>query len=864
MIDAWARSRSLTPRPSPLSFGAAGSSFGVGATPKLSPPSAGSGIYAPPAVTPSETNPPEKKPDDSVMRAEADATPVHTAPPIVNSVLGASGQPLEAGVRTLMEARFGRSFGDVRVHHDAQAAASAAAVHAHAYTAGRHIVFAAGRYAPHTPEGKRLMAHELAHVVQQTGGAQSGSGGVRSVPAAIMRADDAVAQPDPVAVALKGDDNDARALTLHPKWPEIKITPKQAATLLIQLLDGATLNDDEQAGLRILRKLLKDKLFDEGLQALTDQGRLPQLLDDYHGDEYRELLKLLSENMTRRGVKTVYLDAFIAMWWVREHEEEAIVVVLERTPLTDQVALLANTSRIGDLRDAIDTERLSRRYEAIIAGVLGSQGQDLKSRLQGIFVIAANQSVAQGKRTQAEIGRLLSLAAVDLVRELADYKRRLDSALSDPKVDAGEIAKINKEFEKRLEKLIQDKSTEFGLELKYNVEFNRLLGETYGRAWTPKDLTRIDELLAKFPEDLLRANTDLSGLRRSAINPAEPGLAGQAGGKYITLFGDLTFDTTIHEVGHFIHGDDDKLFDAFRALSGWELLTVADFTKLIPDQKDRTKLLKVLDADRVRATTDTYFQGDPHEFDGFIYRFSRYDSDPANPRYFRLKKDACFITPYAATEPKDDFAETFAAYFDKPAELQQKCPDKFKFMHVRVMVEYRLGKQRGRVLKTFDDVVTKQFTDIDLLLGDTFKRAYADPLRADLVAALDKQAATKKAEAERTANQKPQPIPKAAEAEQLAKPYLDKLNALAKAAVPLLRGKQRFDDHAKDAKALIFDPMQTFAYDAVILTLSKRLADSLTALYDPVAKGILAENLPQVQAIRTYKHSGHNMRKQRT
>ncbi|MFJ9036635.1 DUF4157 domain-containing protein [Streptomyces sp. NPDC102406] len=80
------------------------------------------------------------------------------------------GQPLSAATRAFMEPRFGHDFGRVRVHTDAGAAASARAVHADAYTLGHHLVFAAGQYAPETSQGQRLLAHELTHVVQQTGG----------------------------------------------------------------------------------------------------------------------------------------------------------------------------------------------------------------------------------------------------------------------------------------------------------------------------------------------------------------------------------------------------------------------------------------------------------------------------------------------------------------------------------------------------------------------------------------------------------------------------------------------------------------------------------------------------------------------
>jgi hypothetical protein len=91
------------------------------------------------------------------------------APPIVHEALRSSGQPLDSATRAYFEPRFGHDFGDVRVHADALAAQSADAVHALAFTLGQDIVFAAGRYRPETPGGRRLLAHELTHVVQQAG-----------------------------------------------------------------------------------------------------------------------------------------------------------------------------------------------------------------------------------------------------------------------------------------------------------------------------------------------------------------------------------------------------------------------------------------------------------------------------------------------------------------------------------------------------------------------------------------------------------------------------------------------------------------------------------------------------------------------
>jgi hypothetical protein len=88
----------------------------------------------------------------------------------VDTVLrGGGGRPLDAGTRSLMESRFGYDFTRVRVHSDQRAAESARAIDARAYTAGVNVVFGAGQYAPASTEGRRLLAHELAHVVQQSG-----------------------------------------------------------------------------------------------------------------------------------------------------------------------------------------------------------------------------------------------------------------------------------------------------------------------------------------------------------------------------------------------------------------------------------------------------------------------------------------------------------------------------------------------------------------------------------------------------------------------------------------------------------------------------------------------------------------------
>jgi hypothetical protein len=162
----------------------------------------------------------KKRQANMLQRAATDSAATGDVPPIVHEVLRSPGQPLDAATRAFMEPRFGHDFsavpshiapqgkltvnqpGDrfeqeadrtaqqvtssaalpsseggydfsqVRVHTDARAAESARAVNALAYTVGQHVVFGAEQYEPGTAQGRRVLAHELAHVVQQSNGSK--------------------------------------------------------------------------------------------------------------------------------------------------------------------------------------------------------------------------------------------------------------------------------------------------------------------------------------------------------------------------------------------------------------------------------------------------------------------------------------------------------------------------------------------------------------------------------------------------------------------------------------------------------------------------------------------------------------------
>ncbi len=139
--------------------------------------------------------------------------------PAVADSLRSPGRPLAPETRALMEPRFGCDFSHVRVHTDEKAAESARALHARAYTAGHDLVFAAGQYAPDHSAGQVLLAHELAHVVQQ----------MRQPAPVIRRAPKLDALKD-YTTKTKVWDKDAKAIDLAiTQSPAIaKFPPKQS------------------------------------------------------------------------------------------------------------------------------------------------------------------------------------------------------------------------------------------------------------------------------------------------------------------------------------------------------------------------------------------------------------------------------------------------------------------------------------------------------------------------------------------------------------------------------------------------------------------------------------------------------------
>lgn len=86
---------------------------------------------------------------------------------VLSQAVESPGRPLDSSTRDTMECRFGQDFSRVRVHTDSQAARAAEAIDCKAFTIGHNVAFGAGQWSPETDEGRRLLSHELTHVLQQ-------------------------------------------------------------------------------------------------------------------------------------------------------------------------------------------------------------------------------------------------------------------------------------------------------------------------------------------------------------------------------------------------------------------------------------------------------------------------------------------------------------------------------------------------------------------------------------------------------------------------------------------------------------------------------------------------------------------------
>jgi hypothetical protein len=252
-----------------------------------------------------DTGEPQKDKEDAPVQREPATTAAHDAPALdtsgVEGAVRGGGRKLDPATRRSMEARFGYDFSSVRLHDDAAASSAAAGVEASAFTVGEDIVFGDGGYDPSTPQGRHLLAHELAHVIQQRGQGGNGAGEHlhrRSVFESIgillglvegnwteqeLRAYLGSLTQDGKIDGSYDADNKARAIVRLWKQgaPGWDLLGPEKSLLIDEMLDGPTLGDDEAC---ILDLLERSDAGDLRTIFADSQKRTLSLEDNIQGD----------------------------------------------------------------------------------------------------------------------------------------------------------------------------------------------------------------------------------------------------------------------------------------------------------------------------------------------------------------------------------------------------------------------------------------------------------------------------------------------------------------------------------------------------------------------------------------------------
>ncbi len=219
----------------------------------------------------------------------------------INSIRG-GGHSLPESTRSFMEPRFGADFSGVKVHTGSNANHLARSINAKAFTLGKDVVFGPGQYSPGTSSGKKLLAHELTHTVQQGGGLNSDrsflrrkklteefSGGKFSE----KELQDYLKYLDKIKLIEDGFYSDNKAREVVRRWlrgDSSYILPVRRKILLIQeMLSGFTGDDDENA----IFALLKGST-DVELKEIIGKIGIENIRADFHGEELKKFDLLLN------------------------------------------------------------------------------------------------------------------------------------------------------------------------------------------------------------------------------------------------------------------------------------------------------------------------------------------------------------------------------------------------------------------------------------------------------------------------------------------------------------------------------------------------------------------------------------------
>ena len=336
-----------------------------------------------------------------LKRLDATSNGGGTAPRSVHEVLRAPGEPLDAATRAFMEPRFGHDFSRVRVHADASAAASAKELRARAYTVGSHVAFAPNQFSPATTEGRRLLAHELSHVLQQQGGV--------------------------TAIQRDSDDDDAPPPPRAPLFCPGGGAPYQGVCLTEDILAAMpAANNDPHVAMHIVDARSKENKLQARVQEkyakFSGEALSDKIADirKYAGEENQGLRRLEQERNRRRALPIstpTKVDNAIAMleeaWSLAEKEKPPdipraarLVHVVNRwlqnaTPATrysEYFSGMAETTAmmsVGTAKSNVESLDYKLRNDGSIGGWWPATINSLKAARELVQIMSGEKKIEQ-------------------------------------------------------------------------------------------------------------------------------------------------------------------------------------------------------------------------------------------------------------------------------------------------------------------------------------------------------------------------------------------------------------------------------------------------------------------------------------
>lgn len=496
---------------------------------------------------------------------------------LVSGVLRTAGMPLDETTRTFFEQRLGHDFGNVRVHADARAAQSADDLLADAYTAGEHIVFGPGRYAPASPKGRALLAHELSHVAQQSL--------PQSVPGSFR-----LSRPDSPAERAAESTVQRLALGLPAACRPVSESGVIHRAIKEDLREAiAGWGTDEEAIYARLRIAGEE----EKKAVLGDPVLMQELQDDLSRGEWGTVLGLLGASAESR------VHAASEGWGT---DEEGIFEALRSTPALELKRQMESSTMLMELRDELSDDELGQAQAIITKSFFNEAAINFPDTYHALLLFpdTVNEACDQFEALGYDVAK-------NIIAHLSRGHEMQESVATDINTQINndkKLARVQAAFEAR-----------------WNISSQSKAGKgKKAPAWTVEMIRQLHAALRQVPEGhVVRADQNVPGIQKGELSGFR--LIEGSTGYWANPFIEVGIEhsnvagLTRHEVGHAMDDYLGSSTETFKknSTNGWDWSkTSTTWETHMTDPWKRKDGKDVPPADRVKinALLDAYVKGD--------------------------------------------------------------------------------------------------------------------------------------------------------------------------------------------------------------------------------------------------------------